>query len=176
MTFIVVQLLIGINIKIKMSVRCLIMDVDGTLTDGRIYMGTGGELMKSFSVKDGHGIRLIHSKYDVTPVIITGRESAIVQNRCEELKINDLYQGVKDKVSIVSDYVKRIAPGIVSYVGDDTNDLAAIQYVNEHGGITACPADAVDAIKCEVTFICAHNGGDGAVREFIDYLISNNLV
>lgn len=152
------------------------MDVDGTLTDGRIYMGIHGELMKSFSVKDGHGIRWIHSKYDVTPVVVTGRESAIVQNRCEELKIKDLHQSVNDKVSIVSEYVKKLAPDIVSYIGDDTNDLAAIEYVNKYGGITACPADAAEAIKHEVTFICTHNGGDGAVREFIDYLITNNLV
>lgn len=159
-----------------MKVKCIILDVDGTLTDGKIYIGLNGEVMKAFSVKDGHGIRMLNSRFGVTSVVVTGRESTIVRKRCEELKITDLYQGVKDKVSIVSNYEKKLAPGIVSYVGDDTNDLSAIRYVNEHGGVTACPADAVDEIKHEVKFICRHNGGDGAVREFIDYLIANNLV
>lgn len=162
--------------KTKMKVKCLIMDVDGTLTDGKIYMGINGELMKAFSVKDGHGIRVLHSQYGVTPVVLTGRESPIVQARCKELKIKNLYQGVKDKVAIVRECVERFSPGVVTYMGDDANDLAAIQYVNAHGGISACPADAFETIQREVTFICPHNGGDGAVRDFVEYLISNDLV
>ncbi len=74
-----------------MNIKMLVMDVDGTLTDGKIYMGTNGELMKAFDVKDGYAIAHLRD-YDIEPVIITGRESKIVENRSKELGINELYQ------------------------------------------------------------------------------------
>ena len=73
------------------------MDVDGTLTDGKIYTGSNGEVMKAFNIKDGYGIHDILIPNGITPVIITGRTSTIVENRCKELGISDLYQGVKTK-------------------------------------------------------------------------------
>ena len=74
------------------------MDVDGTLTDGKIYMGSSGELMKAFNIKDGCGIHDIAIPNNITPVIITGRESKIVLNRCKELGITEVYQGISNKV------------------------------------------------------------------------------
>ena len=81
-----------------MKIKLLVMDVDGTLTDGKIYMGAEGEMMKAFDVKDGYGIAHILPRLGITPVIITGRRSGIVERRCAELGITELYQGVRDKL------------------------------------------------------------------------------
>ena len=81
-----------------MKVKLLVMDVDGTLTDGKIYIGDKGEVMKSFDVKDGYAIAHILPENNIVPVIITGRSSSIVKERAKELKITELYQGVSDKL------------------------------------------------------------------------------
>ena len=81
-----------------MKIKALVMDVDGTLTDGRIYIDTQGEAMKAFDVKDGYAIAHILPAVGVIPVIITGRNSQIVEQRAEELKIRELYQGISDKL------------------------------------------------------------------------------
>lgn len=154
----------------------MFMDVDGTLTDGKLYMGQDGELMKAFSVKDGHGIKYLRDEYGVTPVVLTGRISMIVKKRCKELGIRDVHQGVKNKVDVIKSYCDRFVPASISYIGDDINDMEAISYVNSIGGITACPVDAAAAVKEIVTYVCEHKGGEGAVRDFTEYLIMNNLV
>lgn len=151
------------------------MDVDGTLTDGKIYIGHQGEMMKAFSIKDGQGIVLL-PKYGVIPVIITGRKSDIVKNRCEELGINEFFQGVHDKVEIIKTFEEKYPSESFSYIGDDLNDLSAMKYIKSKGGIIACPANAEDPIKSLADFICKRNGGEGAVRDFIDYLINNDFV
>lgn len=154
----------------------MFMDVDGTLTDGKLYIGQDGEVMKAFSVKDGHGIKYLRDEYGVTPVVLTGRMSVIVKKRCEELGIRNLHQGVKEKVEVIRNYCDHFVPASISYIGDDINDLDAISYVNSIGGVTACPSDAASAVKERVSYICEHKGGEGAVRDFAEYLIMNNLV
>lgn len=159
-----------------MSVKVLFIDVDGTLTDGKIYMGVKGEVMKAFSVKDGHGLRHIHDEYGVVPVIITGRKSLIVTQRCKELGISNLHQQVKNKVSVIKDYERLFTNSLLAYIGDDINDIAAMEYIKQKNGIIACPCDADATVIRIAHYTCKHPGGDGAVREFIDYLIANNLV
>ena len=146
----------------------LIMDVDGTLTDGKIYMGPQGEVMKAFHCKDGLGIAQLLPEMGIVPVIITGRSSKIVENRARELKISHLYQGISDKLTVLDQMAieMRISRQQIAYIGDDLNDLSAMQVC----GCTACPADAVEEIKQIANYVCQHSGGDGAVREFIDYL------
>lgn len=143
----------------------LVMDVDGTLTDGRIYIGINGEIMKAFDVKDGYAIAQLR-KYGIEPVIITGRKSAIVQERAKELKITELYQGVEDKLqklkSIASTF--NLKANEIAYIGDDLNDLQCMKYC----GLTACPNDAMSQVKDMVDYVCNNLGGRGAVREFID--------
>lgn len=152
------------------------MDVDGTLTDGKIYIGVGGELMKAFSVRDGHGIKHIQTSYGVIPVVLTKRESLIVKQRCEELGITECHQGVKDKLTVINHYQEVSSPQSFSYIGDDSNDLPAMEYIKSKGGIVASPADADISVKSISDYTCKRDGGDGAVREFIDYLIANYLV
>ena len=84
------------------KIKYLVMDVDGTLTDGKIYMGANGEVMKAFNIKDGYGIHDILIPNGIRPVIITGRTSNIVEKRCYELGIKDLFQGVKNKFEVLS--------------------------------------------------------------------------
>ena len=152
-----------------MNIKLFVMDVDGTLTDGCIYMGAEGEIMKAFHVKDGYGIAHILPRMDIVPVIITGRTSQIVQNRAAELKITELYQGiVSDKLSQLKQIMERygVTAEQVAYIGDDENDLDCIRFC----GYTACPQDAVPAVREAVDHICGCDGGRGAVREFIELI------
>lgn len=146
--------------------KLLIMDVDGTLTDGKIYMGSNGEIMKAFDVKDGYAITKILPTLGITPIIITGRESEIVKNRALELNIKHLYQGVHDKLSAMKQIVSQMEYKLddVIYIGDDINDLPCLKVA----GFSACPADAVDEIKNVCTYVCRNKGGCGAVRELIN--------
>lgn len=149
-----------------MKIKLLVMDVDGTLTDGKIYMGENGEVMKAFNVKDGYAIAHMLPEMGIIPVIITGRKSKIVENRAKELGITELYQGVGDKLAQLKKVAEKYnaSPEEIAYIGDDLNDLECIKYC----GVTACPADAVEEIKQKVSCVCQSNGGKGVVREFIE--------
>ena len=151
-----------------MSIKLLVMDIDGTLTDGRIYIGAQSEVMKAFDVRDGYAIVHILPQLGITPVIITGRSSAIVEQRAKELKITELYQGVADKLTKLKEVAKKFGASAdeVAYIGDDLNDLDCIRYC----GITACPADSTLEVLNSADYICKHDGGRGAVREFIEQL------
>lgn len=153
-----------------MNIKYLVMDVDGTLTDGKIYMGNDGEIMKAFDIKDGYGIHDIAIPAGIIPVIITGRESKILENRCRELGITYLYQGVSDKVK----QLKAIVPdlSVAAYIGDDMNDFSCMKEVRLAGGIVGCPADAARDVVDLAAFVSARRGGQGAVREFIEWLLS----
>lgn len=148
------------------------MDVDGTLTDGKIYTSIQGEIMKAFSIKDGYGIKEILPKYNISPVIITGRESRILSIRCEELMIKDVYQGILDKKAVLENIVKKkgVTFGEVAYIGDDLNDLSCMRIIKNAGGIVGCPKDSDKTIQDLSQFISQYNGGQGAVRDFINYI------
>ena len=147
------------------KIKLLVMDVDGTLTDGKIYMGNDGEVFKAFDTKDGYAINEMLHAMGIVPVIITGRISKIVENRAKELHITELYQGKHDKLDTLLEVMKKYncTKENVAYIGDDILDLVCM----EQCGLTACPADAVDGVKRKVTYVCKKNSGEGAVREFI---------
>ena len=148
------------------------MDVDGTLTDGKIYMGNDGEIMKAFNIKDGCGIHDIAIPHGITPVIITGRLSKIVENRCKELGITELHQRIINKSVKLKEIVEDISE--VAYIGDDLNDLEVMKLVKKAGGVVGCPLDAVDEVKQLASFVAPHNGGDGAVRDFVEWLVKKD--
>lgn len=157
-----------INGKNLSKIKMLVMDVDGTLTDGKIYVGDNGEVFKAFNVKDGY--RLINlEKFDIIPVIITGKKSEILSKRAAELKISEVFQGIDDKLIVLDEVISRyqLTYENVAYIGDDLNDLECM----EASYLTACPADAIDEVREMVDFICSVNGGNGAVREFIDLIV-----
>lgn len=155
------------------KIKYLVMDVDGTLTDGKIYMGNDGEMMKAFNIKDGCGIHDILIPSGVVPVIITGRQSKILKNRCLEIGIKSLYQGVQDKIETLKNILsaQKISLSEVAYIGDDINDFHCMRYLKEGGGLIGCPADADDSVKKIADFVSQRVGGNGAVREFIEYIV-----
>ncbi len=153
-------------------IKYLIMDVDGTLTDGKIYMSNSGELMKAFNIKDGCGIHDILIPEGIIPVIITGRSSDIVLNRCRELGITEVHQGVNNKIEKLLAITNDLST--VAYIGDDINDLSCMESIKAKGGLVGCPADAVGIVKEIADYVAPHNGGDGAVRNFIEWIVKKN--
>lgn len=150
------------------KIKMLVMDVDGTLTDGCIYMGPQGEAMKAFNCQDGYAIAQILPKLGITPVIITGRNSQIVAKRAKELKITHLHQGVHDKLPLLQRIARELGASQeeVAYIGDDLNDFDCIRWC----GLTGCPADAVKEVREAVDFVAGRKGGRGAVRAFVDHI------
>jgi len=155
----------------KNRIQVLIMDVDGTLTDGKIYMSDAGELFKSFDVKDGYAIKHILPTLKILPVIITGRHSLLVEKRAQEIGIQYIYQGVIDKEILLPVICEKFNVQLenIAYIGDDLNDFNVMKLV----GCVACPCDAAAQIKKIAQFVCMKNGGNGAVREFIEWLNDN---
>lgn len=154
------------------KIRALIMDVDGTLTDGQINIGQNGEMFKSFYCRDGLGI-LHAAKAGIVPVILTSRVSDIVMVRAKELGITHILQGAGDvKKNVLDRFLNEnsFAYDEIAYIGDDVNDLECMKVCK----IKACPADAVEEIKIISDYVSKRKGGHGAVREFIELLIKNN--
>ena len=154
-------------------IKALIMDVDGTLTNGQINIGADGEVFKSFYCRDGLGI-IMAADAGICPVILTSRKSQIVQRRAEELGIIYVLQGLKNnKESALNEFVtlKNLQYSELAYIGDDINDITCMQIVKENRGIIACPADAVERVKSMADYVCKSKGGGGAVREFAEFLL-----
>lgn len=155
------------------KIKLLVMDVDGTLTDGKIYMGNDGEIMKSFDIKDGCGIKDILPTLGVEPVIITARSSKILENRCKELGIREIHQGIFNKLDKLKEIciIYNVTFEEVAYIGDDILDIQCMKHIKEAGGLIGCPADSVSSVVDISDFVSTRNGGDGAVRQFIESLI-----
>ncbi len=128
--------------------------------------------MKAFNIKDGCGIHDILIPNGIIPVIITGRQSDIVLNRCKELGVTGVFQGVVEKLEKVLQVTSDLSS--VAYIGDDINDLKCMKAVKEHCGIVGCPADAVESVKKTADYITPQNGGEGAVRNFIEWIVEKN--
>ncbi|BCR05492.1 haloacid dehalogenase [Desulfuromonas versatilis] len=149
-------------------IKLLLLDVDGVMTDGRIIYDANGVETKAFDVKDGHGLKLIQ-RVGIRVGIITGRESTVVNRRAEELGIEILYQGAKDKLVPYREILETLGIGDreVAYVGDDVVDLPILRRV----GFAATVADAVEEVKSCVHYVTSRPGGRGAVRELCDLIL-----
>lgn len=165
------------------DIKFLIMDVDGTLTDGRIYMGAAGELCKAFDVKDGAGICGILPEFGIVPVILTGRQSQIVLNRCAELGIDRVYQNCGDKLEKMDEMLAEqskwdgaaYTAANCAYIGDDILDLPCMREIKAAGGVVGCPHDAVASVQRIADYVSTKDGGRGAVREFIEWLTHTHI-
>lgn len=136
------------------NIKMIVMDVDGTLTDGKIYYGNDGELFKAFDVRDGY--RLVKcEEYGIITSIITGKTSKIVECRAKDLKIKEVHQGVSNKIAVLKTLIEKynLDKSQVAYIGDDVNDIECMQYC----GFSACPADAIDEVKNTVVYVCCKN-------------------
>lgn len=156
-------------------IKYLIMDVDGSLTDGKVYMGPYGEAMKAFSIKDGYVFNYMLKPNNIIPVIITARTSSIVINRCNELGIEEVYQGRLDKFAALQEIVGENGISSCAYFGDDIIDLNCMMPIKQAGGIIGCPSDAVQEIRAIADYICTNKAGEGALREFSEWLIKPKL-
>ncbi len=149
----------------------LVLDVDGVLTDGSINIGSSGEVFKSFDVKDGMGIvNWLSAGREVA--IITGRESDLVTLRAAELGIDTVHQGVSDKKPVLKKITEDIDIELndTVYIGDDVSDIEAMDLV----GLSVAPADAHPTAQTTADTVTNNSGGDGAVREIIDSLLTND--
>lgn len=150
-------------------IRYLLLDVDGVMTDGTLYFDENGREIKGFSIYDGHGIRLLQ-RARIGVGIISGRSSAVVAWRAKELGIEDVHQGSRDKEAAY-EMIKakhRLQDEAVAFIGDDLIDLGLLRRV----GFSIAVASAVDAVKQEVDWVTTKRGGEGAVREVIDFILS----
>ena len=152
-------------------IRMLVLDVDGTLTDGGIYLDANGVQSKKFNVRDGMGITLLHEVGIDVGLISHGSAQTILDERAKMLGIKYVYCGKIPKLEIIENWMNelRLASDEIAFIGDDVNDMALLEKV----GLSACPADAHYKVIRTVDIVLQRKGGEGCVREFIDrYLLS----
>jgi len=150
------------------SIELIVLDVDGTMTDSRITYSEDGDEIKSFNVKDGLAIASWR-KLGRQVAIITGRSSDIVARRAKELHIEHFYQGVENKKEVLDDLLEKLDLKMehVAAIGDDLNDMKMLKAAK----MSFVPRDASAYVDKIATVILSKKGGDGAVREMIEYLI-----
>ena len=150
------------------NIRLLVLDVDGVLTDGRLYFGADGEALKVFHVRDGLGIKLVQ-RAGIAVAVVSGRSSRAVVSRCRELDIAHLVQGCDDKVAAVARLAAELGISMndVACIVDDTSDLPLAVAV----GLAFAVADAHPDVNLATLHVTKHAGGSGAVREICDRLI-----
>ena len=148
--------------------RLLLLDVDGVLTDGRLFLTDSGEEIKAFHSRDGHGIKMLIAS-GVQVGIVTGRSSRVVQNRARDLGVSLLVQGCQDKRAAVLSILaeRRLASCEAAFMGDDVIDLPAMESV----GFAIAPADAHPLVRARAHWVTEHGGGLGAVRELCELLM-----
>ena len=152
----------------NLGLRCAIFDVDGVLTDGRLYIGEHGETVKAFSTLDGHGLKLL-AQGGIEPVVITGRDSAAVRRRVADLGLTHAVYGAGDKHAAASALLAQLRIGWddTAAIGDDWPDLPLLTRV----AFACAPANAHAEVRAVAHHVTAAPGGHGAAREFCDLLL-----
>ena len=152
--------------------KLILTDIDGVWTDGGMYYDQFNNEFKKFHTYDGAGVLFAH-QLGIPVGIVTGEDTSIVKRRSEKLNIDYLFQGVKSKVEVVDKLLKEL--GIcyeeIAYIGDDINDLALLRKV----GFSASPSTAPSYLRNEVHFVTDKAGGEGAFREFVEYLLEDYI-
>lgn len=150
------------------GVRAAIFDVDGVLTDGRLYIGEAGEVFKAFHVLDGHGLKLLAAN-GITPVVITGRDSAAVRRRVADLGLAHAHYGVSDKLAVATSAMATlgVAWDELAVIGDDWPDLPLLA----RAALACAPANAHAEARALAHHVTRARGGEGAAREFCDLLL-----
>ncbi len=158
--------------KTKLAdIRVFFFDVDGVLTDGKVYITPDNQIMRSMNTKDGLALkRAVSQGYRV--VIISGGRDENILPRLGYLGITDIYLHTDDKLPVLLDYLKRnnIPPEQAAYMGDDIPDMAAMKAV----GLAACPADAAFQVKDLAHYVSPRKGGEGCVRDLIEQVLTVN--
>ena len=151
------------------KVRALILDVDGVMTSGTITYDNHGNELKTFNVLDGYGIKAIQNA-GICVAIMSGRRSIAVERRALELNISDVYQGLQNKTEALEKFarLRELSYEEIAHIGDDIPDLALF----EHVGLAVAVANAVPQLKETADLLLTRSGGEGAIREFSDLLLS----
>ncbi len=155
-------------------IKLLVLDVDGTLTDGRLYYSKDGEALKAFDVRDGHGLRLLALCGGVKLAVLTGRRADLIRVRCQELGIGKVVERSRAKADALPKLCRELDVTLAQtcFIGDDLNDLGALALC----ALQACPADAVREVRAQVEaaggFVARSRGGRGAVRELCEALLA----
>lgn len=154
----------------KSKVKFIILDVDGTMTDGGMYFTENGDQIKKYNAKDGIAIKAMVNQGVHFGIISHGKKLKVVQDRADLLGIKYVYVGSEPKLGILNNWLDELNLGLDNtvFVGDDINDLDII----EAAGISACPADATSSIKSKVDIVLRKNGGQGCIRELVDEWLS----
>ena len=155
------------------KIKLLAFDVDGVMTDGSITYDENGAEYKTFNAKDGHGLAKMAKNGFIT-AIITGRNNGTVDRRACDLRVTEVYQGVKNKLPILEAIMQKYELDFsqVAYMGDDEPDICILEKV----AIAACPSDAVSKVQDVCNFIARRDGGRGAVRELCDFVFDNQKI
>jgi 3-deoxy-D-manno-octulosonate 8-phosphate phosphatase (KDO 8-P phosphatase) len=150
------------------KINLLILDCDGVLTDGRILMTADGDEMKTFDVRDGHGLVMFH-RAGLRSAIISGRQSAVVQRRAKELGIAHIHEMAWVKLEPYKQILEeeKLSDEAVCYVGDDVVDIPVLR----HAGLAVAVADAVEEVKAHAHYVTSAKGGRGAVREVVELIL-----
>ena len=153
------------------DIRAAIFDVDGVLTDGRIYISERGEEFKAFNTLDGHGLKLL-AQGGIAPIVITGRDSPAVRRRVADLGLAHASFGASDKLAVANDLLQQLGVdwGDVAVIGDDWPDLPLFA----NAGFSCAPANAHAEAQGAAHHVTAREGGRGAAREFCDLLLLAN--
>jgi YrbI family 3-deoxy-D-manno-octulosonate 8-phosphate phosphatase len=150
------------------KITLLVMDCDGVLTDGSVYYSVNGEELLRFHRRDGHGIEMLHQR-NIRTAIISSENSEIIRVRAEKMKIKYVFVGIKNKASSLAELIEllKIKKENIAYIGDDVNDFDVMGEV----GVPVAVGGAVSKILSIAAYTCLNNGGEAAVREFIDLLL-----
>lgn len=149
--------------------KLILTDIDGVWTDGGMYYDQTGNEWKKFHTYDSAGVILAH-KFDIPVGIITGEDTEIVRRRANKLKVDYLYQGIKDKLSAALELCEKLEIKLddIAYIGDDNLDLELLNAVKW----SAAPLSAPDSIRKAVKYVTKKKGGEGAFRDFVEYLLN----
>jgi 3-deoxy-D-manno-octulosonate 8-phosphate phosphatase (KDO 8-P phosphatase) len=152
------------------GIRLVVLDVDGVLTDGRIVLDQEGKESRFFDVRDGYGIRKA-AGLGIRFALISGKDSAVVTHRAKELGIDEVHQGVREKLGVFTAVVAKagLTAHEVCCVGDDEPDLPMLAAA----GFSVAPHDAVAAVRRAVHYVTKADGGRGAVREVVDMILAS---
>jgi len=151
------------------KIKMLLLDVDGVMTNGQVFLLPNGDEVKMFSILDGFGI-VCAMKVGIKVGIISGRASPSLKQRCEELQIEDLFMDTMDKLPVLEKLSKKynFPYEAFAFIGDDVPDLPVLERV----GLSVAPQNAHDQVKTRVDMVLNKRGGEGAVREFVDFLLA----
>lgn len=150
------------------SIKYLVLDVDGTMTDAGIYYDETGNELKKFCTRDAAGFRAAR-QVGIKIIVLTGRECRATTRRMNEMRVDYLFQGIKEKTLFLQDFLQKncISKQEIGYVGDDINDLSSMLLV----GFVACPNDACEEVKKISNYVSCRKGGEGVIRDVVEYIL-----